>query len=250
MKHLAIFILGMVLSSLASTEECSVDLNYNIRVSSEFLEVSDASEVQYLIRQGGLLSVKGVPVVLNEEQKTLAENYAGEVGALVPQWILLVSNALGVAEEAIRVAFGAAFGDDSEAAKKSTQALASARERFENSSNVEDGVYSIMVDSFGGVDGAFDEEFSEEIEDAVMASIGTIFLQVGKALLSSDEEFEGSMEAFGERMDRMGEELEGMGEALEETAQELCNGVHKVQRLEKQLAEEIPQLANYPLFES
>jgi len=250
MKYFTVLIFGILLSTLAAADECTVDLNYNIEVSSKALIVSDESETIYEIRQGGLLSVKGASVALDEGQMALAEEYAGEVAVLVPQWIALVSSALTVAEQALEVAFTALFGENSAAVSKSTEALANARARFEASSSVEDGVYSISVTAFDSVGGAFDEEFDEEIEDAVMASLGSIFVEIGKALMSPDADFEESMEAFGERMDVMGKELEAMGEGLEGTAEELCKGMRKVEKLEKKVMKEIPELADYQLFGS
>lgn len=250
MKFLPFLIIGILFSSLAVSDECNIDLNYNIRVSSEFLEVSNEGGVIYEVRQGGDLTVKGVPVDLNEQQKELLEEYAGEVAAMVPQWINLVSNALTVAEEAIRVAFSAVFGDDSAAVEKSTEALARAREKFESSSSVNEGVYAITVNSLNDADGAFDEEFSEELEDIVMSSVGLLFVELGKVLISSDKDFEQSMEAFGERMDRMGSELETMGGELERTASKLCDDMQHAQALEDELSDKIPQLKGYRLFES
>ncbi len=250
MKHFTVLIFGILLSALVAADECTVDLNYNIKVSSTALTVSGKSETIYEIGQGGLLSVKGASVALNEGQLALAEEYAGEVAVLVPQWITLVSSALTVAEQALNVAFTALFGEDSEAVSRSTVALANARERFENSSSVENGVYSISVTAFDSVGGAFDEEFDEEIEDAVMASLGAVFLEVGKTLLSSEADFDDSLANFGSRMDHMGEELEAMGAGLEGAAKELCQGMRRVQKLEQRVMEEIPELADYQLFGS
>jgi phage-related minor tail protein len=250
MKFFPLLIIGIFFSSLALSDECTIDLNYDIRVSSQFLEVSDKDGVVYEIRQGGDLTVKGVAVELNEQQKELAEEYAGEVAAMVPQWINLVSRALTIAEEAIRVAFSAAFGDDSAAVEKSTQALARAREKFENSSSADDGVYTIAVNSLNDVDGAFDEDFEEELEDIVMSSVGLLFVELGKTLMSSDRNFEQSMEEFGERMDRMGDELETMGDELEKTASKLCDDMEHARALEDELSDQIPELKGYRLFES
>ena len=248
MRRFTLFIFGLFLSSSALAAECTIDLNYNIQVSSKALSVSDETETLYKIQQGGLLAVKGKSVALNEEQRALTEEYAGEVAALVPQWIALVSDALTVAEESLGVAFAAAFGDDSAAVAKTTQALASARERFEASSSAQDGVYSISVLAFNDVDGAFDEEFSEDLEDAVMASLGSVFAEIGKTMIASEGSFEERMEDFGRRMDLMAEELKSMGERLEETAEALCDGMKNVQKLERKLRKEVPELKDYPLF--
>jgi hypothetical protein len=248
MKRFTLFIFGLLLSSSALASECTIDLNYNIEVSSEALTVSDETETIYTIAQGGLLTVKGQSVALNQEQRTLAEEYAGEVAALVPQWIALVSDALSVAEESLGVAFTAAFGEGSAAVTKVTQALASARERFEASSSAQDGVYSISVLAFNDEEGAFGEEFNEDLEDAVMASLGSAFAEIGKTLIASEGSFNERMESFSQRMELMGDELDSMGEGLEEIAETLCDGMKNVQKLERKLRKEVPELEDYQLL--
>jgi hypothetical protein len=250
MKHFTVFFLGILLSGLAVAGECTIDLKYDIKVSSKALTVSNESGIIYEIQAGGLLAVKGEPIELDENQRALAEEYAGEVAVLVPQWITLVSSALTVAEKSLEVAFGAAFGEESAAMTKSAQAVASARERFESSSSAEDGVYEISVFAFNDMEGAFDEEFSEDLEDAIMASLGSVFIEIGKTLISSDADFDARMNDFAKRMDTMGEVLESMGEELGETAGELCSGMRKVQKLEQRIMKEIPELADYQLFVS
>ena len=250
MKRFTLFIFGLFLSSSALSSDCTVDLNYNIEVSSEALTVSDETETIYTIAQGGLLAVKGESVALNEEQRVLAEEYAGEVAALVPQWIALVSDALIVAEESLGAAFAAAFGEDSAAVPKVTQALASARERFEASSSAKDGVYSISVLAFNNEEGAFDEEFNEDLEDAVMVSLGSVFAEIGKTLIASEGSFNERMGSFSRRMELMGDELDSMGEGLQETAQALCDGMKNVQKLERKLRKEVPELEDYQLLSS
>jgi hypothetical protein len=83
-----------------------------------------------------------------------------------------------------------------------------------------------------------------------MASLGSVFIEIGKTLISSDADFDARMNDFAERMDTMGEVLESMGEELGETAGELCSGMRKVQKLEQRIMKEIPELADYQLFVS
>jgi len=248
MKHLLVFVLATLLSTLAVAKECTIDLNYTIRVSSEFLEVSDEKEVIYKIVQGGALAVKGEPVDLSAQQKRLTEEYAGEVAALVPQWINLVSSALAVAEKAIKVAFEVSLDDEDSAASQSARALASVRARFEENTSAEKGIYSISVTSFNDIDGAFSEGLDDEIEDIVASSLGSVFAELAKTMMSSEDTFAQRIEALGERMDRMGQALEGLGQSLEDTAQEVCAGVKKIRAMEEPLAREIPRLAAYRLF--
>lgn len=251
MKRLTIFLFGILLSTLAmAEEECSLDLQYDIQVSSQALKVSRDNQELYQILQGGQLAVTGEPVKLSANQAALAEEYAGEVAVMVLQWVELVPQALEVARVAVTGAFTAAFGEDSAPVTTSAKALALAGETFERSVSVEDGVYSISMTEFNNIEDTLEEELSEEIEDAIMSSLGSVFVEVGKAMMSTDGSFEEQMTAFGERMDRMGQELDIMGESLEDTADQLCSGMKRVQQLEQRVEKEIPELADYTLFES
>jgi len=251
MKRFTTLLFGVLLSALATADDdCSIDLQYDIQVSTQALKVSNESEALYQILQGGQLSVRGEAVELTDDQTVLAEEYAGEVAALILQWVELIPRALEVAEVSVTGAFTAAFGADSAPVTTSAKALALARETFERSVTVEDGVYSISMTEFNNIEETMGEELTEEIEDAIMSSLGSLFVEVGKAMVSTDGSFEQRMDAFGARMDRMGAELDRMGEELEDTSEELCAGQKKVQKLEQRVAKEIPELADYLLFAS
>ena len=79
MKYFIVFIFATLLSGLATADECTIDLKYNVKVSPEALIVSNETETLYQIQQGGFLTLKSEPVELDEKQRALAEEYAGEV---------------------------------------------------------------------------------------------------------------------------------------------------------------------------
>jgi len=230
-------------ATLAS-DECRVELRNDFRVSSEFLEVSSSGTTLYKIRQGGELTIAGKPVNLTSEQRVLAQQYAGEVGALAAQWIELVSGALGVLGEGLGEAFGSAFGEDSEATVQSVRAAAVSRKKFESMSRDGDGIYNVRASEFNDLGAVM----REEIEDAIKASLGALLVEVGESIKSGEGSFQERMESFGERMEVMGSELEHMGASLEETGARLCAELRALQKLERKLADEIPQLEEYPLF--
>jgi len=249
MKRFTILLFGVLLSALATADDdCSIDLQYDIQVSTQALKVSNESEALYQILQGGQLSVRGEAVELTDDQTVLTEEYAGEVAALILQWVALIPRALEVAEEAMAGAFTAAFGADSAPVTTSAKALALARETFERSVTVEDGVYSISMTEFNDIEETMGEELTEEIEDAIMSSLGSLFVEFGQAVVSTEGSFEERMGAFGARIDMVDKELGRLGAELEDTSAELCAGRRKVQKLEQRVVKEIPELADYLLF--
>ena len=250
MKHFSILLCGALLSSLALAEQdhCKVNLGYDIRVSEQTLVVLSEEEPLYEILEGGHLRVSGEAVDLSAGQSALASEYAGEVAVLISQWITLVSSAIKVTNESLDAAFTTAFGEDSAAVSKSAEVMKLAQQKFENSTRSEGGVYSITAHEFNNVEDSFGEDFNDGLQDAVLASLGSLFSEIGKAMTSSEAGFEESMEDLGGRLERMGEELDAVGGAIQDAALDLCFKVKEVQKLERRIGKEIPQLAEYQLF--
>ena len=245
MKTSLFLLLGLSLLALpVAAEECHVELENDFRVSSKLLEVSSAGEMLYEIRQGGEVWVNDEPLSLNEEQTELAEQYAGDVGALAAQWVEFVSATLDLIGESLQVAFGEAFGKDSDTAVQTGIAVAKAREKFDAMSRPEEGVYTVNAEAFNDLG----EVIGEEIEEAVQASVGSLMIELGRTIRSGEGSFTERMEDFGDRMESMGRGLEHMGDALKETNGRLCSEFHALQKLERQLGKDIPELKPYPLF--
>ncbi len=249
MKRFTTLLFGVLLSALAMAEEdCSIDLQYDFEVSSHALEVSRESKTLYQVLQGGQLNVRGEAVELDGEQAELAQEYAGEVAALILQWVELIPRALELAEVTVAGAFTAAFGEDSAPVTTSARVLALARETFERSVTVEDGAYSISMTEFNSLEETMGEELTEEMEDALMSSLGSLIIEFGQAVVSSEGSFEERMTAFGARIDVMDKELGRLDEELEDISRDLCAGKRKVRKLEQRVEKEIPELAEYMLF--
>jgi hypothetical protein len=245
MKKLALLLTGMLLSTTtAAYEQCHSQLQYDIRVSSEALQVSERGKTLYEIREDGFLSIAGEELDLNSDQRELTEQYAGEIAALVPRWIHMVSDALTLAEDSLKLALGDAFGKDSAAVEKSTRALREARESFEQKARPEDGVFTLYASEYNDVvDG-----MEEELEGVFKSALGAVLSEIGSAITSSDRSFAEKMEAFGQNMKNFGREVGAAGQALEETGQALCASMKDIRKLERDVSRQIPQLSEYPLF--
>ncbi len=245
MKKLALLLTGLLLpTTTLAYDQCHAQLHYDIRVSSAALQVSDQGKALYEIREDGFLSIGGEDLDLNAKQRKLAEQYAGEIAALTPRWIHMVSDALTLAESSLQLALGDAFGKDSDAVEKSTRALREARESFEHKARPEDGVFTLYASEYNDViDG-----LEEELESVFKSALGAVLTEIGSAIASDDNSFAKKIEAFGQNMRRFGEEVGHAGHALEQTGEELCAGMKDIGKLEREVARQIPQLSEYPLF--
>jgi hypothetical protein len=243
----AAFLLSGLLMSMAGMAyaDCAIELQHDIRVSNESLRITERGKTLYEIREGGHLSIDAKVVNLNSRQQALTEKYAGEIAALVPRWITMVSEALVLTESSLELALGNAFGTDSEASVKSTEAVAQARKNFERRAMPRKGEYRILASEYNDLE----ESLEEELEDTFGSAMSAVLAEIGRSLASGEGSFLQKMDAFGEHMRRVGEAMGNAGKVLEETGEELCINVKDIQQLERDIAKEIPKLAEYALFD-
>ena len=224
------------LATADDRDGCDIDIKHDIRVSAELVSVSDGSDPLYDIAQGGVLSVRGEPVDLTADQRALVADYAGELSALIPQIIELVSSALALAGSSVSTAFNEAFGDNSTAGDKLAVALDEARLSFEAKAKPEEGVY-VLAES----DDEFGDELEEEIDDLVGEAMAEIMAEIGRAFTSDEGTFVERMEAFGEGMETVGREIEQSSEIVADWGEEVCANVERVRVLEEEVQRRVPE---------
>ena len=246
MKKTAVLLSGLLLTTVGTAyADCTIKLQHDIRVNSESIRVTGQGKTLYEIRQGGHLSIDGSDVNLSRRQRKLTEEYAGEIAALVPRWIAMVSEALILTETSLELALGDAFGPESAASLKSTQAVAQARENFERRAMPGNGEYRLFAAEYNDLA----DSLEEELEGSFSAAMSAVLSEIGRSLVSDEGSLLEKMDAFGEHMRRVGEAMGNAGEVLEETGAELCISMESIQQLEAEIAKQIPQLVQYPLFE-
>ena len=246
MKHwLLVAIVTLLALPAWADEECSINIQHDITVTSESLLVSEQNEELYEIVQEGYLSVAGKDVELSDEQRALTEHYAGEVAALVPQIIELVSEALTVAGKSLEIALTGVFGQNNELSSNPAKSIEEARVAFVATARPEEGVYRLVSEDYE----SFGENLEADLEGAVGEAMGAMMSQMGSAMTSGEGSFLEKMEAFGERMELIGEEIEASASVLEETGDALCQDMREIRTLERELITAVPGLEGYSLFE-
>ena len=246
MKHwLLVAIVTLLALPAWADEECSINIQHDITVTSESLMVSEQNEELYEIVQEGYLSVAGKDVELSDEQRALTEHYAGEVAALVPQIIELVSEALTVAGKSLEIALTGVFGQNNELSSNPAKSIEEARVAFVATARPEEGVYRLVSEDYE----SFGENLEADLEGAVGEAMGAMMSQMGSAMTSGEGSFLEKMEAFGERMELIGEEIEASASVLEETGDALCQDMREIRTLERELITAVPVLEGYSLFE-
>ena len=232
----AVAVVAMTAQATADDDNnCDIDLKHDIRVSAERVSVSEGEEALFDIEQGGVLTVREQPVALTAEQRELVETYGGELSALIPQVIELVSGALALAGSSVSTAFNEAFGDDSTSGDKLAAALDEARLAFEAKAKPEPGVY-VLADS----DDEFGDELEEEMDTLVGEAMAELMAEIGRAFTSDEGSFVERLEAFGAGMETVGREIEQSSEVVADWAEEVCTSVERVRALEQEVQGQVP----------
>ncbi|MCH1925179.1 YggN family protein [Shewanella sp. C32] len=223
-------------------DSCDISLNYDVTAKPQLLSVAEDSVERYRI-EGDKLFVDGKQVKLNNEQRELVAQYRQGVTEQLPKIIGLVDDAMDIASDAVGNALKPLLGE--EGTSKLNQSLENLHTRLNDLAYHRGDVYYVGA-SEKSLDAAFNDEFSEEIEQVVMSSMGSILMNIGKSMMNGDTE------ALGAKLDRMGEEIEARVDAkskvLERHADELCQSFEQLQVTEQQLQQQIPELAKYTLI--
>ena len=107
MKTAAYVLSGLLLlTATVAKADCTIKLQQDIDVSSESISINRNGKTLYQISQGGHLSIEGNAVDLSQQQSEKTEQYAGELAALVPRWVTMVSDALLLTESSLELALG------------------------------------------------------------------------------------------------------------------------------------------------
>ncbi|RLV61470.1 DUF2884 family protein [Parashewanella curva] len=229
-------------------QECNISLNYDITASSNELTVSDNGNEQYRI-VGDRLFVNDEQVDLDAGQKRLVSEYRQEVVDQVPQVIELVNGAVELASDAMGSALTPLLGD--EAGSKLEEVMEKVQERIGKVA-YQDGNSYYLGATESTIEQAFDQNFEEEIENAVKSSIGSILMNVGAALMSSDGgSFSEKLTALEQKMETMAEDLETRIEAqaadFEQQADQMCDNFKSLAKLEQEVRLAIPELKALPV---
>ncbi len=196
--------------------------------------------------------VEGKEVALTAEQRALVDSYADSVARQVPEFVSLVTEAVGLASQAVNTALTPLLGEDT--GNRVGELMDNVNERLGEVMHKNGDSYYIGVTD-GSIDEVFDKEFEQEIENLVQESVGTLMVRLGTEILSSEgDSFEAKMEAFGQKMEAMGEqierEMEAQASTLEARANKMCDEFETLVALESELRAKVPELSKLELADA
>ena len=225
---------------------CDVELESGMKINSNTIEffAEKSKRTLYTIENDETLIVDGDVIDLDSSQQALVTQYSSSIKAMVPQVRNIAIEGVDLAIEGVNLAFNELLGEGNSVGEDLSYELANIRDEVSERFTLKHG-FTIGEDGLEDEDllgEEFEQRIESAIESAVMSSMGSIMMAVGREMISSGGDtnaFETRMETFGENIEH---EMESRAEQIELKADKLCLAAVKIDQLEEQLKDSIDLL--------
>ncbi|MFC6633437.1 DUF2884 family protein [Microbulbifer taiwanensis] len=234
--------------TISDDQHCSAELDYSVRVGPDFYEVRNGnSDTAPLVRYQSpqQLVVAGETVALDEHQQQLLRDYQMQLHGTGREILLISLEAVEVALNGMSIAITALAGADHPDNIELQQASEEILRRTEERLNREGEIYTLGdpdIDEY--IEQAVEQEFEPKIEKLARDSAGTIAWHALKAVFTGGQSIEQNAEQMAEEVER---EVEQRAKSLERRADELCQQLESIDRIEGELHQSVPALATYDI---
>jgi len=253
LKSAAVALLGssVLVTGAAHADDCSVDLQHDIRIEQQQIQVLDGGAQVYAIDADNRLWVDGAEVELDADAKADIEQFADGLRDELPRLVDTVNQALALAMDAIQQVTTELFSG-SEFADDLSEMLDELKFKLEEHFYHQDDVTFIAQQGDDWMEDAFGEEFEQAISESVVKLSGQLLAELGATLLSGEGSFEQRVEAFAEDIERKAEvierNVESRAKLLEDSALQQCERFEALAELEDKVQKAIPQLKDAELL--
>jgi len=235
--------------------QCDINFKYGVVIDPTHIRILDKNQTLVQINGSKQLFVRGQEVSLSKEQQQLVIEYSSGIRQQIPEIVSIAIEGVEVGLKTVNKVIAGLTGENSATHQKLQKRFDELQWRLRSRFNHSDKNFYIAPQDFDDFDEIFAGEFEHEIEEIVTESIGTILMAVGEAMTNEEQESsEQRVNTFGERMSTMGEELEleisSKADAIATKADLFCHQLKKLDKIETQLTEIIPQLSDFNLIQT
>lgn len=234
-------------ASVLAHDACDVDLAAGFNMNETSLEFfsEKSKKTLYRIDNDETLIVSGETINLDDDQQALVTQYSTSIKAMVPKVRKVAIEGVDLALEGVNLAFNELLGEGNVVGADLTKELSNLRDEVAERYTLERGftIGENGLDNDELLGDEFEQRIESAVEKAIMGSMGSIMMAVGKEMMTSGGDsntFETRMESFGENIEH---EMESRAEKIEQKANELCLAAVNIDKLEEQLKASIEPLA-------
>lgn len=245
---------ALTLSSMNNLAEqnCSMELNYNIRVAESHAALYDQEQEIWRVDADGRIYIRQEAQPLNVNTQPLAARYHEGVRTQTYAVIEVINEAVEIADYALTTVFTEMFGEKSKATARVDDITHALKEELAQVGHEQDNVYHLNGSELDAFDARFSERLEQEMELIMADSMGSVFMMLGRAMLSGSGSFEERMAQFETRMEAMGAQIEQQVDErtahLDAKTDAMCEQLNELAEIERQLAQSYPIFSEYSLF--
>lgn len=243
--------------NVALAKQCSVNFNYGIIIDPSHIRMLDHGKTYVQINNDKQLFISGREIRLTLKQQSLINDYALGIRTQVPEIVSIALEGVDIGLKAVNKVIGGLTGENSASHQKIQQRFDEIKTRIHMRFNHSDQNYYLARQDFDNFDELFSGEFEQELEEIISASVGTILMAVGEAMITTDNSelsAEQRTQNLEQRMKSMGKDLElevvSQTNALENKAEKFCQSLIELNKTEDKLRQNITELGTFNLLET
>ncbi|QIZ75714.1 DUF2884 family protein [Ferrimonas lipolytica] len=226
--------------------QCEVNLNYDVNVSSERLQVIEQQQTLYEF-DGTVLRVGEQTITLTDEQRLQLERFQQQLLQGSSDIVALATEAIIMATEVLAEIY-TELNIDSNTPEQLMMAL---QQQLDTAISADHGSYHLASQSLESATTEMEAVIETHVEKIATEGIGQLFMSMGKAMSDGEGSFEQRMTDFGQSMEQMGERIEQRVEQsstkMEAQGQRLCEQWQRLDLQEQRVRDLVPQLQQYNL---
>ncbi|WDE06601.1 DUF2884 family protein [Thalassomonas viridans] len=264
---------GVMLSAFscaaANAAPCNININHGIVINPKHIRVLDHDRTILQINTPRQLFIGGREVQLSEQQQLLLGQYSSGIRKQVPEIVSIAIDGLEVSLKAVNKVIAGLTGENSAAHQKIQEKFRAVQVRLHKRFRHSEQNYFIAPQDFENFDDLFTGDFELELEQVISTSVGNLLNQVEQVISSQGEALpRQSNKPQGEQRPTMSSELkiksldkylapfsqelkQEMGHhtsILNEKTKQFCQGLIKLNQIEQELKQQIPQLNQFALI--
>lgn len=263
MKTLAsvFFTTSLITAAISSTPEanavvniepeCSVNLNGNLRVSSDLIEITTDENDEILFTDDQNVYVNGTKLSLTRSQQKEALNYYNAIQTALPMTIDIASDGVAIASDAITQVIGGLLGEDDPFIEDSNEFFDDINTSIDSHFYDSSGAFIIKgsdVSSDGWITSEWENTLSARIESLMERAMGRMIISLGKMLISGDEDAQEKLDRLDSLDENIDAIIEDKADRLEAKADALCEVLIEADEAENALQSSSVDLANLNIF--
>lgn len=245
-------------SFFATANPCNIDFKYGVIIDEQRIRILEKQQTLIQINNQEQVFVAGREIYLDQSQVSLIREYTQSIREQVPQIVSIALESVNLGLKAVNRVIASLTGENSAIQQKLQGRFEELEWRLKARFNHSNNSYYIAPQDFADFDDILEGAFENEIKEIVSKSIGTLLIAVGEAVANknSEEEIlnntEKRISTFDERLQLMGEEIEleisPQALLLKNRAESFCNALGKLDLLEQQINQKIPELKHLNLL--